>query len=109
MFETFSSYSSPEPRNAPARDVPGEELDFRNEALNALRMEELLKESLGESSLEKKLSWKRETGGKKRWNRWIKYDKLSGLLLKLKVKLCVWKCLEDIFCGYFELLMMIIF
>eukprot|EP00435_Cladocopium_sp_Y103_P016659 s60_g4.t1 len=29
------------------------ELDFRNEALNALRMEELLKESLGESSLEK--------------------------------------------------------
>ena len=32
-----------------------EELDFRNEALNALRMEELLKESLGESSLEKKL------------------------------------------------------
>lgn len=56
---------SPEPRNAPAlRDVPGEELDFRNEALNALRMEELLKESLGESSLEKKLSWKRETGGK---------------------------------------------
>jgi hypothetical protein len=34
-------------------------LDFRNEALNALRMEELLKESLGESSLEKKLGWKR--------------------------------------------------
>eukprot|EP00913_Durusdinium_trenchii_P006886 g6477.t1 len=29
------------------------ELDFRNEALNALRMEELLKDSLGEDSLEK--------------------------------------------------------
>ena len=37
------------------RGRSSEELDFRNEALNALRMEELLKESLGESSLEKTL------------------------------------------------------
>ena len=37
----------------PSRSKLCEELDFRNEALNALRMEELLRESLQPEALER--------------------------------------------------------